>query len=98
MAQEFAKAFYNSTAWKKCRASYIASVYHQCERCANGTIGYIVHHKILLTQHNIDDPTVTLNHDNLEYLCQDCHNREHNSGQTVANGLVFDGNGQLVRL
>ena len=78
--KEFSKAFYKSRAWLKCRDSYIKSVGGLCERClANGLIvpGYIVHHKCYLTPENIKDPSVTLNFDNLEYLCVDCHNKEH---------------------
>lgn len=43
MAKEFAKAFYNSKAWKKCKASYIESVHGLCERCEKS--GYIVHNR-----------------------------------------------------
>ena len=78
--KEFAKAFYKSSEWQKCRASYIKSVNGLCERCLQrGLIvpGYIVHHKCYLTPENILDPSVTLNFDNLEFLCHDCHNREH---------------------
>ena len=77
---EAAKQFYKSQAWIKCRESYIASVGGLCERClAKGLIvpGYIVHHKCYLTPQNILDPSITLNFSNLEYLCQDCHNKEH---------------------
>ena len=74
------KGFYKTAAWKKCRAAYIKSVGGLCERCrAKGLIvpGYIVHHKIHLTPMNISDPSISLGFDNLEYLCQDCHNKEH---------------------
>ena len=72
--------FYKTAAWKKCRAGYIKSVGGLCERClAKGLIvpGYIVHHKIELTPENVGDPAISLSYDNLEYLCQDCHNKEH---------------------
>jgi len=94
VAQEWAKAFYKSGAWLKCRAAYIQSVFGLCEKC--GRPGWIVHHKIKLTPGNINDPNVTLNWDNLEYLCQDCHNREHGGGST-ADGLMFDERGDLVQ-
>jgi predicted kinase len=35
------------------------------------------HHKQELTLGNIHDPRITLNADNLEVLCHDCHNRKH---------------------
>ncbi|SDO79636.1 HNH endonuclease [Halobacillus aidingensis] len=68
-----------------------------CERC--GAPGDIVHHKEYITPGNIHDPNITLNHENLEYLCQTCHNREHHgSGEdTVREGLAFNGDGELVR-
>ena len=74
------KAFYHSAAWRKCRSEYIASVGGLCERCLSRGIvrpGRIVHHKEYISVQNIHDPEVLLNHDNLEYLCQDCHNAEH---------------------
>ena len=74
------KGFYKTAAWLKCRAAYIKSVGGLCERClADGKIvpGYIVHHKCYLTPENINDTSVTLNWDNLEYLCQPCHNAIH---------------------
>lgn len=76
MAQDFAKDFYNSPAWKYCRASFKQSKRHLCERClARGVYrtGEIVHHKIHLTPENITDPNVALNWDNLQLLCRDCH-------------------------
>lgn len=95
MAKEFAKAFYKSKAWQKCRAAYIQSVFGLCERCQRP--GWIVHHKELLTPANINDPTVTLNWKKLEYLCMDCHNREHGRSAT-AEGLIFDNFGNLVAI
>ena len=78
--KDYAKAFYKSTAWQKCRAAYIKSVGGLCERClAEGKIvpGYIVHHKCYLTPENITDPAVSLNWSNLEYLCVEHHNQQH---------------------
>lgn len=87
--------FYNTTAWIKCRDAYIKSVYGLCERC--GQPGYIVHHKTRLTDENENDPNVTLNWDNLEYLCLQCHNEEHFSQKNTKIGTKFDNNGQLVK-
>ena len=72
--------FYKSRQWQHCRDAYFASHGGLCERClAKGLIipGEEVHHKIRLTPANLDDPTVTLNWDNLELLCKDCHLEEH---------------------
>lgn len=97
MAKEFSKAFYNSKAWIDCRDGYIKSVYGLCERCERP--GYIVHHKKILTQENINDPNITLNWDSLEYLCLDCHNKEHHKNKEglIRKGLEFDKFGNLVQ-
>ena len=95
MAREFAEAFYRSKAWKQCRRAFFIAKHGICERC--GGPGKIVHHKIYLTPQNINDPNVTLNFDNLELLCQECHNREHHEMEPVADGLRFDENGDLMR-
>ena len=92
--REFAKRFYNSKAWQRCRASYIARVHGLCERCGAG--GKIVHHKIYLSERNIDDPSVTLNHEHLELLCHECHNVEHMYHPPVIDGLKFNEFGELV--
>ena len=80
--REFAKAFYLSPAWKKTRTAYAKSVGGLCEECLRSGLykpGEIVHHKTALTPANINDPSVTLSWDNLEYLCRDCHGRRHAS-------------------
>jgi 5-methylcytosine-specific restriction endonuclease McrA len=94
--REFARRFYKSAAWKKCRESYIAKVFGLCERCGAG--GKIVHHKIYLNERNINEPNVTLAHENLELLCHECHNQEHMGQKPIANGLRFDDNGNLIPL
>ena len=79
MAKEFAKKFYNSKEWIKCRESYIKKVHGLCEHCLKKnkyTPGYIVDHIEELTPNNINNPEITLNHDNLQYLCLECHNRK----------------------
>lgn len=59
--------------------------------------GYIVHHKHYITADNINDPSVTLNWDNLEYLCFDCHQAEHFERTAVTRqDVMFDASGQLV--
>ena len=45
---------------------------------------------------NINDPYITLNHDNLEYLCDYCHKKEHGQAfDTVQEGLRFNSKGEL---
>ena len=92
----YAKKFYKSSAWLKCRASYILLRHGLCERCEG--VGKIVHHTVYLTPYNIHDPNIALNHELLELLCQDCHNKEHHgSSDVVSDGLMFNSNGDLVR-
>ena len=94
MAQTWAKDFYKSSSWQQCREAFGVSRFWICERC--GRPGDIVHHKVPLTIDNITDPSVALGWDNLELLCQDCHNREHAGGGWTRQGLAFDENGDLV--
>ncbi|PFB24142.1 HNH endonuclease [Bacillus cereus] len=97
MAKEYAKKFYKSSAWKKCRDSYFNFRHGLCERCT-ARPGKIVHHKNYITPENINDPEITLSFNNLELLCQDCHNREHHEKNSpVAEGVMFDENGDLIR-
>ena len=103
MAKEFAKAFYNSKKWYKCKNSYIAERIMLdgglCEECKEN-IGYIVHHKISITPYNINDPDITLNHSNLEYVCKECHDMFEGHG--IHRGLKplcrFDEQGQPISL
>lgn len=98
--QDFARLFYKSPAWHKCRQGYIG--YRQsidggmCERC-HKALGFIVHHKKYITPENINDPSITLNWDNLEYICQDCHNKEHFDKQ-IGLRYKFGPDGQIVPL
>ena len=78
--KEYAKAFYKSAAWKRCRAAYVKSVGGLCETClAKGIYrpGEIVHHVVPITPENISEPTVVLNWDNLQLVCRDCHAEAH---------------------
>jgi len=93
MAQSFAKAFYNSKAWEQCRAAYISSVYGLCARCDNEP-GLILHHLITLKPSNINNPDITLNFDNLTYLCLKHHNEAH--GKQVELRYMFDSNGNVI--
>lgn len=72
----YAQKFYNSNAWHKCRNEYINQRMladgGMCEEC-HSAHGYIVHHIVHLNELNINDPDVTLNPDNLEYVCKECH-------------------------
>ena len=98
MAREFARAFYDSPAWRKCRAAFIAERRSidggMCQACGVA-LGYIVHHTIPLSPENIDDPDISLNHDRLAYVCQACHNR---IDMEKDDRYTFDADGQPVPL
>ena len=100
MATEFAKGFYNSPAWKRCRKGFIA--WRRgidgglCQRCG-ARRGYIVHHKTELTPQNINDTAVALAWDNLEYLCKPCHEQEHDyCGRQTPALVQFDQRGDVT--
>lgn len=95
MAREFARAFYNSARWKKCKKSYIAERVRidggMCETC-HRELGKIVHHTVWLNEDNINDDNVALNHSLLRYDCQTCHNQEKENEE--AGYVRFDSSGQ----
>jgi len=101
MAKEFAKRFYKSKAWQRCRTSFISYRITidggMCEHCQDKP-GYIVDHIEELTPENINNPDVTLNHDNLQYLCLICHNKKtfRSKLETTRDGLAFNEYGELV--
>ena len=78
--KEFAERFYKSKAWQHTRASYLQSVGGLCERCLKKGLYHpavIVHHKVYLTEDNINNPEMALDYGNLEALCRECHEEEH---------------------
>lgn len=103
MAQEWAKAFYRSKKWIKCRSSYIKERILEdgglCEECHDKP-GYIVHHKIILTPENISDPEIALNHRYMEYVCKNCHDLFDGHGLNKCNKslCVFDTDGQPISI
>lgn len=95
--KEYAKGFYQSKAWKRARQQAIIRANGLCERCkAQGIYkpGFIVHHKEYITPGNITDNQITLNPDNLEYVCEDCHNKEHKAKHNTR--YSFDKNGNIL--
>ncbi len=103
MAQEWARAFYKSKKWIKCRDSYIRDRIMidggLCEECRNNP-GYIVHHKEMLTAENVSDPDVSLNHWKLKYVCRECHDlyEGHGLNRAAKPLCTFDTEGQPVSL
>lgn len=101
MAKPWARPFYSSSLWKKCRESYKQYKNGLCERCLKEgryVPGEEVHHKVWLNETNINNPDITLSWDNLELLCSSCHSKEHNSKyESLREDVQFDKNGDLVR-
>lgn len=93
MAKAYADAFYHSAAWKKCKESYLKSQGYICERC--GDVAKVVHHRVYLSPQTIDNPEITLNWNNLEALCQLCHNQEHHL-QATEQRYKVDKQGRVV--
>lgn len=73
--REFARSFYKSKEWRDTSRAYMLSKHYICERC--GGVAVICHHKTYLTPNNISNANITLNWDNLEALCHNCHDLEH---------------------
>ena len=80
MAKEYARKFYNSKQWKDCRLSFIDNRVSidggMCEVCGK-RLGYIVHHISEINPNNIDNANITLNHNNLMWVCKKCHDDIH---------------------
>lgn len=93
MAKPWAKAFYNSVAWRDTREAYMVSKHGLCERC--GKPGLIVHHRKALRPQDMNDPARTLGWSNLELLCHHCHDIEHMAKHSGAR-CGFDDDGNLL--
>jgi len=100
MAKPFAKPFYNSSAWKKVRKSFIANRVSidggMCQHCKE-VPGYIVDHIEELSSDNINNTKITLSWSNLQYLCLDCHNKK-TFGEVEEERYFFDSNGMVCEL
>lgn len=93
---EIAKKYY-SRKWKKLR-HYKLIQNPLCERCLQKgfyNAAKIVHHKEYITETNYLDDNVFFNIDNLEALCQDCHNKEHFEDKKE---YTFDINGDVIKV
>ena len=98
MAREFARQFYSSAAWQSCRNEYAKRVHHLCENCMRKGIyrpGVIVHHIEELTPANIHRPEITLNFDNLELLCRECHAEQHTE-RSKGRRYIYGDNGEII--
>lgn len=105
MAKPFAKKIYNSRSWHRCRDAYIKKRLMVdgglCEECGRQQ-GYIVHHKIMISEDNSGDCDVALNERNLKYVCKDCHDAYEGhgaGGHGKAKPLcTFDADGNPISL
>ena len=101
MAKDFAKQVYKSRRWQKCRKAYIAERIlvdgGLCEEC-HERLGYIVHHKVMLTEANISDPDIVYSFENLEYVCKQCHDQfeGHGVGKAITELVMFDEHGDPI--
>ena len=73
MGREVRKWFYNSKAWRATRQQALFRDGYTCQIC--GARATEVHHLIELDNENIHDQNISLNLDNLQSLCHDCHAR-----------------------
>lgn len=81
----FAREFYSSITWQKCRNAYMEKVGGLCEECLKEgryTPAEIVHHIEPLNANNINNPAVSLNFENLYAVCRLCHAKLHGSNRS----------------
>ena len=73
--------FYTSKTWLDLTYMLKVKCGGKCKRCGDRPLRFsslIGHHcNIELTEENVDDPNISLNPDNIEIICQKCHNKEH---------------------
>lgn len=103
--------FYQTKAWKQVRLNVWRKQFCLCARCKRPVyvnklsqwipkdrrLKGIVHHKVYLNDDNFYDTSISLNEENLEGLCIDCHNKEHFESLVIRNDLMFDEEGNIVQ-
>lgn len=82
------KEFYGSPMWKKQRKYRLLMDNYKCARC--GGVAVDVHHKITLTESNVNDLEVS-SVENLESICRKCHNKETHGKYKI----IFDKEGNI---
>lgn len=95
--KEYAKRFYKSTAWEKARGQAWSRDKGLCQECLKKGIikeGDTVHHINPITVDNIKDESITLNLDNLETVCRDCHAKVH--GKYMQDRYKVDELGRVI--
>ena len=67
--------FYNSKPWRTLRNRIRTTKRMRCDMCGRLIHGKsIVDHIIEIDETNYQDESITLNEDNLQLLCLECHN------------------------
>lgn len=97
--------FYTSKNWRELSNRLKIECDYVCAKCKNKIRDgkhLIGHHKIELTDTNINNPQISLNPQNIEIICLDCHNNEHrrfgNAKQVyIIWGSPLSGKSTLVR-
>jgi 5-methylcytosine-specific restriction endonuclease McrA len=88
--------FYDTSKWRKLRQFVIDRAGGICEIC-HVEKGTIADHIKEVNDDNVNDPDIVWNPDNLQALCQGCHNKKtHGSGEAVMEGYRFDDMGILI--
>jgi len=87
--------FYQSKQWLRLAKVVRLKYRGVCQSCGNA--GKHVHHIIPITELNKNDPSVTLNIDNLILLCKACHSEIHQNSACVGKEYMFDKQGVLVK-
>ena len=86
--------FYGSKRWQAFRESLILTRTNEdglliCDKCGlpiNKRYDLIAHHRIELTEDNVNDYTVSLNPDNIQLVHFRCHNKIHSRWQGGSKG------------
>jgi len=90
----WAESFYKSNRWQHCRESFMTTKYYLCDR--SGEPATVAHHKKRLTAANITQSAISLAWDNLEALCQECHNKEHHRKAARPARYRLDAAGRIL--
>lgn len=86
---------YKTARWRKIRQLVMIRQGGICNRCDKPIEE--IHHIIPLTDANYRDPIIAYSLENLEGLCQDCHNEETNPSVSIRDDVRFDKNGNMIK-
>lgn len=97
--------FYTLKPWRDLAYSLKIKAGGTCNRCGKTVLDFkylIGHHKVELTEDNVDDVTISLNPDNVEIICLTCHNNAHRrfggkQNVYIVYGSPLSGKTTLVR-